>query len=114
MPIPAPAAGDALRGKKVYEAQCQSCHGTQSTRGNAVHLANPRLLEVASEGFPFILITGRQLAHYNSGTQTRRTGNLALHGEDLVEIHPSDAERLGIAEGDKVEVDLAGLKKTAK
>lgn len=51
MPIPAPAAGDALRGKKVYEAQCQSCHGTQSTRGNAVHLANPRFLEVASEGF---------------------------------------------------------------
>ena len=63
--------------------------------------------EVASEGFPFILITGRQLAHYNSGTQTRRTGNLALHGEDLVEIHPSDAERLGIAEGDKVEVASA-------
>ncbi len=51
MPIPAPAAGDALRGKKVYEAHCQSCHGTQQTRGNAVHLANPRFLEVSSEGF---------------------------------------------------------------
>ena len=63
--------------------------------------------EVASEQFPFILITGRQLAHYNSGTQTRRTGNLELQGEDLVEIHPEDAARLGIAAGDQVEVESA-------
>jgi len=63
--------------------------------------------ESASERFPFILITGRQLAHYNSGTQTRRTGNLELQGEDLVEIHPADAARLGVAHGDKVEVESA-------
>jgi formate dehydrogenase major subunit len=63
--------------------------------------------ELASDAFPFILITGRQLAHYNSGTQTRRTGNLELQGEDLVELHPEDARRLGVAEGDKVEVASA-------
>jgi formate dehydrogenase alpha subunit len=61
--------------------------------------------EVASERFPFILITGRQLAHYNSGTQTRRTGNLELHPEDQVEIHPDDASRLGIGAGDVVEIE---------
>jgi formate dehydrogenase major subunit len=63
--------------------------------------------ELASERFPLILITGRQLAHYNSGTQTRRTGNLELQGEDLVEIHPEDAARLGIADNDRVEVESA-------
>jgi predicted molibdopterin-dependent oxidoreductase YjgC len=63
--------------------------------------------ESASERFPFILITGRQLAHYNSGTQTRRTGNVDLQPADLVEIHPADAERLGIGEGTRVEIESA-------
>lgn len=63
--------------------------------------------ERASEDFPFVLVTGRQLAHYNSGTQTRRTGNLELQGEDLVELHPDDARRLGIADGDRVAVTSA-------
>jgi formate dehydrogenase major subunit len=63
--------------------------------------------EAASERFPFILITGRQLAHYNSGTQTRRTANAELHATDLVEIHPADAERLGITDGAFVEVESA-------
>jgi predicted molibdopterin-dependent oxidoreductase YjgC len=63
--------------------------------------------EAASETFPFILITGRQLAHYNSGTQTRRTGNLELQPADLVELSPADASRLGIADGDLVEIESA-------
>lgn len=56
---------------------------------------------------PFILITGRQLAHYNAGTQTRRTGNVELQGTDLVEIHPEDAAALGIVELDVVEIESA-------
>jgi formate dehydrogenase alpha subunit len=63
--------------------------------------------EAATEKLPFILITGRQLAHYNSGTQTRRTANAELQPADLVEIHPADADRLGIAEGDVVEIESA-------
>jgi formate dehydrogenase major subunit len=63
--------------------------------------------ESASERFPFILITGRQLAHYNSGTQTRRTGNVVLQPADLVELHPDDAARLGIADDDRVAVESA-------
>ncbi|MGZ3419400.1 MAG: formate dehydrogenase subunit alpha [Polyangiales bacterium] len=54
--------------------------------------------------YPFILVTGRQLAHYNAGTMTRRTSNLELHPSDLAEIHPEDAARLSIADGDEVEV----------
>ena len=63
--------------------------------------------EAASTELPLILITGRQLAHYNSGTQTRRTGNLELSGADWVEISPDDAAPLGISYGDEVEVASA-------
>lgn len=63
--------------------------------------------EAADEAYPFILVTGRQLAHYNSGTQTRRTGNAELQPEDMMEIHPHDAAALGIASEDMVEVTSA-------
>ena len=54
--------------------------------------------------FPFILTTGRLLEHYNCGTQTRRTGNVQIVTEDVLAIHPADAARKGIADGDTVRV----------
>jgi formate dehydrogenase major subunit len=60
--------------------------------------------ERANRRFPLILTTGRILSQYNVGAQTRRTGNTAWHEEDLLEIHPHDAEERGIAEGDMVAV----------
>jgi len=58
--------------------------------------------EQASEEYPFILVTGRNLFHYNSGTQTRRTGLNEFRETDLLEIHPVDASNLGIRDGDSV------------
>jgi formate dehydrogenase major subunit len=55
--------------------------------------------------YPFVLVTGRRLVHYNAGTMTRRTDNLVLLPEERLEIHPSDAERLGVGDGDGVEVE---------
>jgi len=55
--------------------------------------------------YPFVLVTGRRLVHYNAGTMTRRTDNLVLLPEERLEIHPSDAERLRLADGDGVEVE---------
>ena len=49
--------------------------------------------------FPLLLTTGRILSHYNVGAQTRRTANVAWHKEDVLEIHPSDAEMRGIRDG---------------
>jgi cytochrome c oxidase cbb3-type subunit III len=43
--------GDLKRGAEVFEKNCQSCHGTQTTRGNAVSLHNPELLAAASPAF---------------------------------------------------------------
>ncbi len=49
--LPARAAGDAKRGAPIYAAKCERCHGNAQTRATAVHLANPRFLEVASDPF---------------------------------------------------------------
>ncbi|MGK7876534.1 MAG: formate dehydrogenase subunit alpha [Xenococcaceae cyanobacterium] len=57
------------------------------------------------EGFPFLLITGRLLEHYNVGTMTRRTLNQALVSEDVLEIHPADASLSNIADGELVNLE---------
>ena len=47
------------------------------------------------------LSTGRRLWHYHTGTQTHRSvGFDDVCGEELIEISPDDAERLGIDDGD--------------
>ena len=52
--------------------------------------------------FPLLLTTGRILSQYNVGAQTRRTANNAWHYEDVLEIHPFDAENRGVRSGDLV------------
>ncbi len=61
--------------------------------------------ERAGPRFPLILTTGRILSQYNVGAQTRRTDNLLWHGEDLLEIHPFDAELRGVVDGDLVSLE---------
>jgi formate dehydrogenase alpha subunit len=56
------------------------------------------------DDFPMMLVTGRRLEHYNAGTMTRRTGNVELSDRDLLEIHPDDAKRLWISDGDRVSL----------
>jgi len=60
--------------------------------------------ERASRSFPLLLTTGRILSQYNVGAQTRRTPNTVWHGEDVLEIHPHDAEQRGIQDGDTVSL----------
>ena len=55
--------------------------------------------------FPLILTTGRILSQYNVGAQTRRTENSLWHGEDLLEIHPFDAELRGVLDGHLVSLE---------
>ncbi|MBB5215201.1 formate dehydrogenase subunit alpha [Parapusillimonas granuli] len=60
--------------------------------------------ERSTRKYPLLLTTGRILSQYNVGAQTRRTPNVLWHGEDLLEIHPQDAEDRGIRSGDLVAV----------
>ena len=54
--------------------------------------------------FPLLLTTGRVLSQYNVGAQTRRTANVVWHDEDVLEIHPHDAEVRGIKDGQFVRL----------
>jgi len=56
-------------------------------------------------GYPWLLITGRVLHHYNVGSMTRRTPSRSLAPADELAIHPVDAATLGIAGGDLVEME---------
>ena len=60
--------------------------------------------EKVTKRFPLILTTGRILSQYNVGAQTRRTENVRFHDEDRLELHPHDAEELGIQTDDWVGV----------
>ena len=61
--------------------------------------------EKVTRKYPLLLTTGRVLSQYNVGAQTRRTPNVLWHGEDLLEIHPHDADDRGIKDGDWVGVE---------
>jgi formate dehydrogenase alpha subunit len=70
---------------------------------HAVPFRNPA--EVPGPGFPFVLSTGRLLYQFHTGTMTRKSR--AIHQVSptgYVEVHVEDAQRLGIADGQMVEV----------
>lgn len=61
--------------------------------------------EVPDRDYPFILSTGRDYYHYHAGSMTRKVRLLnEMCPESLVEINPSDADKLGIGEGDRVRI----------
>ena len=55
--------------------------------------------------YPLVLITGRQLEHWHTGSMTRRATVLdALEPAPVVSLHPATAARLGLAAGDSAQV----------
>ncbi len=63
-------------------------------------------MELPDAQYPLLLTTERSLFQYHTGTMTRKVKGLNKYrGEELVEINPLDAARLGIAEGDIVTVN---------
>jgi assimilatory nitrate reductase catalytic subunit len=78
---------------------------TESGRAK-FHRVEPRATaEAPSPDYPLFLTTGRVMAHYQSGTQTRRAPSLnAVEPEAFCELHADTAAMLGIAEGDRVRL----------
>jgi formate dehydrogenase alpha subunit len=62
------------------------------------------VVEMPDDEYPFILSTGRVLEHWHGGSMTRNSQLDELYPEALVEIHPTDAARIGVNEGDIVRV----------
>jgi len=73
-------------------------------KGNFVITEYVATDEKVGPRFPLLLTTGRILSQYNVGAQTRRTANVVWHAEDLLEIHPHDAEERGVKNGDWVRL----------
>jgi len=62
--------------------------------------------EQPDDDYPLFLTTGRVLAQYQSGTQTRRVARLVeMAPEPLAELHPATAKRFGVANGDEVVLE---------
>jgi assimilatory nitrate reductase catalytic subunit len=56
--------------------------------------------ELPDAAYPYRLTTGRTRAHYQSGTQSRRTKTLVdAEPEPALELHPDLAARLGVSDG---------------
>jgi len=61
--------------------------------------------EMPDEEYPLILTTERSLYHYHTSTMTRKVKGLnKLRPEELVEINPADATKLGVSDGQQVKV----------
>ncbi|WP_086872701.1 molybdopterin oxidoreductase family protein [Streptomyces viridochromogenes] len=78
---------------------------TPDGRARFVPVTHRAAAEEPDEEYPVLLTTGRVVAQYQSGAQTRRVEELnsAAPGP-FVELHPRLAARLGVAEGDRVAV----------
>ncbi|MBE1588914.1 formate dehydrogenase subunit alpha [Nonomuraea angiospora] len=79
-----------------------------ATPDGLAHLAARPYLppgESPDDDYPLVLITGRRWAHYNSGNMTRRSGTLELDPSDHIDLHPADAARHAVRDGDTVLVE---------
>ncbi len=63
-------------------------------------------LELPDEDYPFVLTTGRRYESYNTHTQTRyyAPGVKIKQTEETIDLHPDDAFKLGVADGEWVQV----------
>ncbi len=78
---------------------------TASGKGRLMPLEYKPPAECADEEYPFVLTTGRSLYHYHTSTMTGRVEGLnMLRDRELLEMNPTDAAALGIANGDRVQV----------
>ncbi|MBI5775891.1 MAG: formate dehydrogenase subunit alpha [Nitrospirae bacterium] len=81
-------------------------HAEQFPRGRARFVGVEYLPpgESPTQDYPFVLITGRVLQHYNCGAQTRRTDIMQVVDTDVLEMHPDDAQRMGFRDGDMAKL----------
>jgi predicted molibdopterin-dependent oxidoreductase YjgC len=82
-------------------------HKDRFTRGKGLFHAIEYIppAELPDSEYPMLLSTGRVLYHYHTGTMTRLgKGTSERYPESLAEIHPTDAKKLGIKDGQRVRL----------
>ena len=115
-PCPAAVAADGAGEDALPGAEAPALHpgtprlfldrfATPDGRARFVPVSHRAIAEEPDEEYPVLLTTGRVVAQYQSGAQTRRVAELnAAAPGPFVELHPRLAARLGAAEGDPVAV----------
>ena len=79
---------------------------TASGRAKLVPASLIPAAEQPDREYPFVLITGRQLEHWHTGSMTRRTEVLdAIEPGPVGSFHPDDLAQIGAAPGDVVTVE---------
>lgn len=91
-----------LQGKRLYtDGRFQTPDG----RAKFAAYHSRGLAEPPDTNFPFVLTIGRLYGHWHTMTRTGRIPKIQkMHPNPFLEIHPRDAQRLNIVEGDMLEV----------
>jgi formate dehydrogenase alpha subunit len=82
-------------------------HTEKFTRGKGLFspVEHQEPAETPDAQYPFVLTTGRILQHYHTRSMTGRVAGLQqLAPEERVELHPDDAARLGVNDGDWLRI----------
>ena len=99
--LPPIALGDSTRGRPLYEARCQSCHGDLQKRGDAVMLANAGFLAVANDAYiQYAILKGRPgtaMASFAGTLDSLQVADLVAYVRSFA--RPFDASRLPPATG---------------
>jgi len=78
---------------------------TKNGKGKFMPLVYKPPAEEPDKQYPFIFTTDRSLFHFHTSTMTRKVEGLdILNGQELLNINPVDAEKLGLKEGDMASV----------
>ncbi|MCV0368073.1 nitrate reductase [Filomicrobium sp.] len=84
---------------------------TPNGRARFVTVRMPKLAAEVNEAWPFVLNTGRVRDQWHTMTRTGLSPRLWSHiSEPFVEVHPSDAETMGLVQGQLAEVETASGK----
>ncbi len=78
-----------------------------TANGRALFVASPftNADELPDKEYPFVLITGRQLEHWHTGSMTRRATVLdAIEPEAIAFLHPSDLTKIKVQPGDTIRL----------
>ncbi len=104
-PCPAPAGRNTPPAHPGTPRLFLDRFATEDGRARFAPVSHRPIAEEPDDEYPVLLTTGRVVAQYQSGAQTRRVDELnAAAPGPFVELHPRLAERLGAAEGDPVAV----------
>ena len=102
---PCPVGMSDAQAVQVKRLYVDKKFATPDGKARFAAIASRGLAEVPDGEFPLVLTTGRYYGHWHTQTRTGRIPKIQkMHPEPLLEVHPQDAQKLGVGTGDWVRV----------